>query len=81
MASRQGLARGWGLHSLFAFLFRLTGPHRFRRLCFPQGWPGEGASRRLSAEPSGCPVIILAKLAAPTGLSHELAEDLEAWSG
>lgn len=50
-------------------LVSADGPQRFRQLCFPQGGPGEGTSRRLSADPSGCPVISPAKLAARAGPS------------
>lgn len=53
----------------------------FPTALFSPGQAGEGASRRLSADPSSCPVIIPAKQVARAGLSHQVAKDSEAWRG
>lgn len=47
---------------------------------FPRASQGRGP-RGDCADPSGGPVIIPAKQAAGAGLSHKLAQNLEAWSG
>lgn len=66
-------APGQGLGSGSPILMALFSPGR--------AGPGEGASRRLSADPGGCSVIIPAAPAAGAGLSHRLAQDLEARRG
>lgn len=50
---------------MFISRSRPTGPFYSDGFVFPKGGPGEGASRRTSADPSGFPMIIFAKQAAP----------------